>query len=209
MSPLPGGLKPLKISCTSTDCEIELHCFKAKRRVKDRLLPGPCRDCGAELVDWDRVHRRDINDRDYTFQALRNELIRHYFWHKKIDQRALNHARRKGKRELRIAARARLVTSIGPASEKLFRDGMQTPRSGSILFYAQHATAACCRKCVEYWHDIPSDRDLTSEELDYLTDLVWLYVEERLPDLHEDAQYVPPITRDARQTGAGDELDQN
>lgn len=203
MQTLPGGLKPLKITCTSTDCESELHCFKAKRRVKDRLLPGPCRECGVQLVDWDRVHRRDLADQAYTFDALRHELIRHHFWHKEIDERAVNHATRKGKRKLRAAAKHRLATSIGPASQKLYRDGLQTPMAGNVLFYAQHATASCCRKCVEYWHDIPSDRDLTPEELDYLCDLAWRYVEDRMPDLPEEGQYVPGRRRKSTSEAVG------
>lgn len=195
MSTLPGGLKRLKVTCTSTDCEQELHCFKSKRRVRDRLLPGPCRDCGAELVDWERVHRRDSRDSAYTFEALRHELIRHHFWHVEIDTEAVNHARRKGKRRLREALSHRLTKSVGMASGKLYRDGMQTPTSGNLLFYAQHAVAACCRKCIEYWHDIPSNRDLHPEELAYLESLAWRYIEERQPDLQDDGQRVPGIRR--------------
>ncbi len=36
-------------------------------------------------------------------------------------------------------------------------DGRQTPREGNTIFYAQHATASCCRTCIEYWHGIPKN----------------------------------------------------
>ncbi|WP_225878644.1 DUF4186 family protein [Spongiactinospora rosea] len=34
-------------------------------------------------------------------------------------------------------------------------DGRQTPYCGHPLFVAQHATATCCRACLERRHDIP------------------------------------------------------
>ena len=34
-------------------------------------------------------------------------------------------------------------------------DGKQTPMRGHPVFVAQHATATCCRVCIEKWH-IPS-----------------------------------------------------
>jgi hypothetical protein len=32
------------------------------------------------------------------------------------------------------------------------------------IFVAQHATATCCRGCLEKWHSIPKGRPLSSEE---------------------------------------------
>ena len=34
-------------------------------------------------------------------------------------------------------------------------DGKQTPMRGHPVFVAQHATATCCRGCLEKWHHIP------------------------------------------------------
>ncbi|MDQ3632430.1 MAG: DUF4186 domain-containing protein, partial [Actinomycetota bacterium] len=69
-------------------------------------------------------------------------------------------------------------------------DGRQTPRetsdSARIQHYAQHATATCCRQCVEYWHAIPADDDLTDEQLRYCVDLAWEYVEQRLGPFDAD-----------------------
>jgi hypothetical protein len=49
---------PLEIKCTSVDCENDLHCFKQlKKMTFDQR--GKCRACGADLVDWKRLHRRD------------------------------------------------------------------------------------------------------------------------------------------------------
>jgi predicted Fe-S protein YdhL (DUF1289 family) len=32
------------------------------------------------------------------------------------------------------------------------------------VFVAQHATATCCRGCLEKWHAIPAGRELTDAE---------------------------------------------
>ena len=186
----PGGLAPLAISCTSSDCDADLHCFKASRKLRKENKAGACRSCGLELIDWDRLHDRSLKDVAFTFGELRRELIRHHFWHLAFDQKALNHAKRKGGAALHEAARQRIDTSVARAGRAF--DGRQTPRSGNTIYYAQHATASCCRRCIEYWHAIPTDRDLTAEEAEYLTSLVICYLDERLPDLADDPMYVPP-----------------
>jgi Domain of unknown function (DUF4186) len=37
---------------------------------------------------------------------------------------------------------------------------------------AQHATATCCRTCLERWHGIPKGRDLTDAERAYVVDVI-------------------------------------
>ena len=96
------------------------------------------------------------------------------------------------------AAESRLRSSVGPMAP--FRDGYQTGSGGNNpLHYAQHATATCCRKCIAEWHGIPRGVELTAVQIDYFTRLLMLYIEERLPDLTEGGEYVPPI----REGGSG------
>jgi len=196
-------LKPLKITCTSVDCGNGLHCFRQTQRLGACNQGGHCRACGVALIDWRRVHQRDPADAAYTFAALKYELIRHHFWHIEIDARAVNHARRKGTVGLHTAAEQRLRTSVGPAEPPF--DGRQTPREGNVIYYAQHATASCCRKCMEEWHGIPRGRALTDEEMGYLTTLAMLYITERLPALTRAGEKVPRLprhSRDSARTGA-------
>ena len=186
---LPGGLAPLKITCTSSNCAADLHCFKTTIKLAKANKTGACRSCGAEPIDWPRVHGRQIQDVSFTFEQLRRELIRHYFWHLPFDEKAINHARRKGRHQLHDAARHRLEKSVAKAGMSF--DGRQTPREGNTIFYAQHATASCCRTCIEYWHAIPKNGDLTADELSYVSGLVIAYLDERLPDLAGDSVMVP------------------
>jgi hypothetical protein len=76
--------EPLKIKCTASDCDNDLHCFKATRKMAqaDR---GRCRACGADLVDWHRLHQREIADAKCTFRGLKHELIRHHFFHETLE----------------------------------------------------------------------------------------------------------------------------
>jgi len=198
------------ITCTSTNCAENLHCFLAdKRRKRSGAPPGCCRSCGADLVDWDRVQRRDIADAAFTFENLRYEYIRHEFWCRPFDQHAVNHALRKGRTGLQVAAEQRIRNSVGPGTPPgtpTF-DGRQTPPNGNVLFYAQHATATCCRRCIAEWHGIPRDQDLTEEQIAYLSGLLMRYVEERLPDLPDEGQKVPPIRAGRPGTAQQGELD--
>jgi hypothetical protein len=56
------------------------------------------------------------------------------------------------------------------------RDGKQTPMRGHPVFVAQHATATCCRGCLEKWHGIPRGRPLSDAEQRYVVEVIdrWL-----------------------------------
>ena len=59
-----------------------------------------------------------------------------------------------------------IQTRLAPAEPK--NDGQQTPMRGHPIFIAQHATATCCRGCLEKWHRIPRGREFTDEQIDYV-----------------------------------------
>ena len=212
----PGGaLPPLKLTCMSTKCEENKHCFlpgpKPRKRKGDSpadagtgaagaskfLHPehtGKCWKCDAAPIDWGRIHRREIKDAAYTVECLKLELFRDHYWTIEIDEQAVAHARRKGFAGMQEAVERRMRSkpmSCGVTPGTPTFDGRQTPLSGNAVFYAQHATATCCRKCMEVWHRIPRDRDLNEAEIQYLAGLNMVYVRERLPYLTETGETVP------------------
>lgn len=63
------------------------------------------------------------------------------------------------------------------AQKTIFNDGKQTPTKGHPVFIAQHATATCCRGCLEKWHHISKGKDLTLEEIDYIVKVIMLWIE--------------------------------
>ena len=181
---LDAPLPKIKITCTSVDCEQDLHCFLQKKRTGNLSAYGPCRACGAEGVDWERAHRRDPTDVVELFSELRKELIRHHMWTKPFDGDAARKAAKVSRANLSERARRRLVSSVGRAAGAW--DGRQTPMEGNVIFYAQHATATCCRKCMLYWHGINVDRPLSQDEHEYCLFLVERFLDERLPELQEN-----------------------
>ena len=182
--PFPDELAPLKVKCTQSDCENGLHCYRATARMFRENTAGKCRSCGIGLVDWDRVRGCDLADASFIFECMRTEFIRHHFWHIEIDDKALAHARKKGMAAIIDNVPKRLMQSIGKAHP--FRDGTQTPFEGRVVYYAQHATATCCRKCVAEWHGIPQGRPLEEEEIQYLSQLATLYLRDRLVGIPEN-----------------------
>ena len=61
--------------------------------------------------------------------------------------------------------------------EYIENDGKQTPMKGHPVFIAQHATATCCRGCLYKWHNIQMHRELTSDEVDYIVNLIIKWIE--------------------------------
>ncbi len=59
-----------------------------------------------------------------------------------------------------------IAERLAPAEPK--NDGRQTPLRGHPIFIAQHATATCCRGCLEKWHRIPRWRTLSEGEIEYI-----------------------------------------
>ena len=76
-----------------------------------------------------------------------------------------------------LAAHARDIITKRLAPAEPYKDGRQTPYRGHPVFIAQHATATCCRSCLEKWHGIPKGSALTSEQVEYVISVLleWLY----------------------------------
>ena len=73
----------------------------------------------------------------------------------------------------------RVATSHKDANEKydIEKDGKQTPTKGHPVFIAQHATACCCRGCLNKWYHIPKDRDLNEKEINFIKALLITWIE--------------------------------
>ena len=69
-------------------------------------------------------------------------------------------------------------TRIAPNSPR--NDGKQAPMKGHRVFVAQHATATCCRNCIEKWHGIEKGKKLTGEEIGFFVDLIMGWIEGKM-----------------------------
>ena len=59
-------------------------------------------------------------------------------------------------------------------------DGKQTPMRGHPVFIAQHATATCCRGCIEKWHKFPKGKPLTQEQQTYLVSVIMEWIKRQI-----------------------------
>jgi len=62
-------------------------------------------------------------------------------------------------------------------------DGKQTPWRGHPVFVAQHATATCCRGCLEKWHCIKRGQELSDTQIEYVVEIIahWLDLQTQTP----------------------------
>lgn len=63
---------------------------------------------------------------------------------------------------------------IAPAEPR--NDGRQTPYRGHPVFVAQHATATCCRACLEQWHGIAAGHALDEAETSYVVEVICRWI---------------------------------
>jgi hypothetical protein len=56
------------------------------------------------------------------------------------------------------------------------KDGRQTPWRGHPVFVAQHATATCCRSCLQRNHAIEKGRELSETEREYVVEVIMRWI---------------------------------
>jgi hypothetical protein len=96
---------------------------------------------------------------DDLFDALAHSSFRRRF---KLGVAERDYLARKGMPTVLEHVRDFVVRRLAPAQPA--NDGRQTPWRGHPVFVAQHATATCCRGCLEKWHGIPRGRELDADE---------------------------------------------
>ena len=175
---------PLRLTCTKTDCAHGLHAFRPDKKMITAGKEGECLACHEKFFDFSQSRQRNLADIDNTFTHMKMEYVRHWFWTTKLNEKARERATGRGLEATKAEMEKRLRSSIAPA--KPFRDGFQTPIDDpkNIIYWAQHATACCCRRCVEYWHGIERGHELTEEEVEYLLALAMRFIQQRLPELN-------------------------
>jgi hypothetical protein len=104
-----------------------------------------------------------VRDLDELFRGLAQSKFRQSIH---LKGRDLAYLRDKGLPTVLEHAHDFIARRLAPAV--IPNDGKQTPYRGHPVFVAQHATASCCRGCLEKWHRIPAGRPLEPEEAAYL-----------------------------------------
>lgn len=113
-----------------------------------------------------------------VLESTRKSSFRSRF---KIDEKDLLYIRKKGIETIRNHAIDFVTFRIADSFPK--NDGKQTPMKGHLAFKAQHATATCCRGCLQKWHGIKKGKTLTAEEIDFIVDLIMAWIKDQVKTL--------------------------
>jgi hypothetical protein len=105
-----------------------------------------------------------------------------------LREKELDYLRGKGMSEVLKHAAEFIKKRLAPAAPA--NDGKQTPWHNHPVFVAQHATATCCRVCLQKWHQIPTGRALTEEEQQYIIEVIgrWLSLQEKVATEEKNAK---------------------
>ena len=117
-----------------------------------------------------------MRDLEELFAALGESQFRGGF---KLRGKELAYLRSKGLSVVLEHASDFIDKRLAPAHPA--NDGKQTPTRNHPAFVAQHATATCCRGCLQKWHHIPKGRALDASEKRHVLSVLerWLTEQER------------------------------
>ena len=88
-----------------------------------------------------------------------------------LNNKMKNYVKEKGLDTIKIHAFDFINKRLKPTYPK--NDGKQTPmKQVHPVFIAQHATATCCRSCLEKWHHIPKGKELTQNQINYIVNII-------------------------------------
>ncbi|MGZ5045298.1 MAG: DUF4186 domain-containing protein [Methylobacter sp.] len=123
------------------------------------------------MKQYPAIYKTLMRDLDKLFEALSKSAFRSKFH---LQGKDLVYLHAKGQPTVIAHAGDFIAQRLSPPLPK--NDGKQTPFRGHPVFVAQHATACCCRSCLEKWHRIPKGRALTPEEEAYVIKVLerWL-----------------------------------
>ena len=112
-----------------------------------------------------------FNDVSQVLNKLKQSKFRAKF---RLNESMQNYVRQKGMETIRQHAFDFITSRIASANPN--NDGKQTPMKNHPVFIAQHATATCCRGCIEKWHKIKKGLKLTDTEINYIVDLLSAWI---------------------------------
>lgn len=116
-----------------------------------------------------------MRDFKNIFEKLSRSKFRSSFKLKPAD---VEYIKQRGIKTIEQHTRDFVLKRLAPAEPK--NDGKQTPLRGHPVFIAQHATAACCRKCLFKWHKIASHKSLSESEIEYIISILITWIKNQI-----------------------------
>lgn len=112
---------------------------------------------------------------DAAFARLARSKFRSRFHLSDDDRRYIA---KKGAETIRRHAEDFVRTRLAPANPP--NDGRQTPMRGHPVFKAQHATATCCRECMEKWWRVPRGTSIPPLRQQGIVDMLMAWIDREL-----------------------------
>jgi exodeoxyribonuclease V alpha subunit len=115
---------------------------------------------------------------DDAWQKLKSRLARSAFRSKfRLQPSDVAYIESRGLDTIRLHAIDFVTRRLAPAQPR--NDGKQTPMRGHPVFIAQHATATCCRGCLEKWHAVKQGHQLSDTEIEYVASMIMRWISEQ------------------------------
>lgn len=112
---------------------------------------------------------------DAAFALLHRSPFRRRF---RLTETHKSYIRTRGMDTIRRHAVDFVRLHLAPAQPR--NDGRQTPMKGHPVFLAQHATATCCRGCLNKWWHVSMGQPLTDEQQAKIVNLIMAWIERNL-----------------------------
>ena len=128
-----------------------------------------------------------MQTKQQALEKLKKSKFRASFQLKEKDRKYIEE---KGMDTIRSHARDFLRERLAPAV--IPNDGKQTPMKGHPVFIAQHATACCCRGCLNKWYKVPKGVELTPEQQEKIVNLLMYWIEDQMKEpvsVHKNSGY--------------------
>ena len=109
---------------------------------------------------------------DEAFARLDRSAFRRRF---RLTEPLRRYVAEKGMETIRRHAQDFVRDRLAPAHPA--NDGRQTPMRGHPVFVAQHATATCCRGCMNRWWKVPMGVPLTAAQQEKTVGLIMAWIE--------------------------------
>ena len=109
---------------------------------------------------------------DEALERLKKSKFRSGF---SLGKEDLDYINEKGMETIRRHAEDFVRLRLSPA--EIANDGKQTPMRGHPVFLAQHATACCCRECLNKWYRVPKGIYLNEERQQKIVNLLMAWID--------------------------------
>ena len=104
----------------------------------------------------------------------------------KLKEKDREYVKNKGMDTIRSHASDFVRDRLAPSF--IANDGKQTPMRGHPVFIAQHATACCCRGCLNKWYRVARDKQLNEVEQQKIVNLLMAWIEREYNDYNSNKE---------------------